>query len=279
MSSRADDQAERISLGLIEYLSRHTLDEDYAWIARNRKRQRPGRRRRGAGVAGLLALVLFGLLVYTAASQTTRNAVTEEKDRQQLIDQIHARRSSLATRQGEVTLLRSGNNRLQTSYLKSTLAGSRLFTSVQRLSALTGASTVRGPGVRVVVDDAPNATADRNRVLDSDLQKLVNALWESGAEAISINGQRITILTSIRQAGEAINVNYRPLKRPYTLLVVGNPKTIPSRFAETTHGATWFDLQNQVGLRFDMTPSESLTLPASDRLALRFAARMKGGAS
>ncbi|MEP6815153.1 MAG: DUF881 domain-containing protein, partial [Marmoricola sp.] len=163
--------------------------------------------------------------------------------------------------------------------LSSSQSGSSLFTTVQRLSTLAGAGQVSGPGVRVVVDDAVNAASDRNRVLDSDLQKLVNALWESGAEAISVNGQRVTNLTSIRQAGQAVNVNFRPLKAPYTVLAIGNPKTIPSRFAETTHGATWFDLQRQVGLRFDMTTSDSLTLPASDRLDLRFATRVKGDAS
>jgi uncharacterized protein YlxW (UPF0749 family) len=127
----------------------------------------------------------------------------------------------------------------------------------------------------VVVDDAPHATNDRNKVLDSDLQKLVNGLWESGAEAISINGQRVTNLSSIRQAGAAINLNYRPLTAPYTVLAIGNAKTIPSRFAETTHGATWFDLQQQVGLRFSMKPDSSLTLPAADQLSLRYATRTK----
>jgi uncharacterized protein YlxW (UPF0749 family) len=272
MSSRVEDQQERISLGLIEYLSRHTLDEDYAWTSG----QRPGKGGGRAGIAALVTLALFGLLVYTAASQTTRNAVSEAAERTQLIKQITGRRTSLETRQGEATQLRSSNARLQEDYLSSTESGSSLLTRVQRLSTLAGAGRVSGSGVKVVVDDAPHATSDRDRVLDSDLQKLVNGLWESGVEAISINGQRVTNLTSIRQAGQAINVNYRPLRAPYTVLAVGNPKTIPSRFAETTHGATWFDLQQQVGLRFAMTTSDSLTLPASDRLDLRFATRAKG---
>jgi len=275
MSSPAEQQQERISLGLIEYLSRHTVDEDYAWMARHR----PARRGRGAGVAALVVLALFGLLVYTAASQTTRNAVSQAAERSQLIKQITGRRDSLASRRAEASRLRAGNTTLQQAILTSTQSGSNLFASVRRLSTLAGADKVNGPGVKVVVDDAVNAASDRNRVLDSDLQKLVNALWESGAEAISINGQRVTNLTSIRTAGEAINVNYRPLRAPYTVLAIGNPKSIPSRFAETTHGATWFDLQQQVGLRFEMTTSDSLTLPASDRLDLRFATRAKGDAS
>jgi uncharacterized protein YlxW (UPF0749 family) len=273
MSSPAEQQQERISLGLIEYLSRHTLDEDYARVAR----ERPAGTTTGrfGMLPLLLTLALFGLLVFTAASQTTRNATTEARDRSQLIQQVTARRSGVDARNAEVARLRSDNKALDTQALIGSQSGAGVFAALQRLSTLTGASAVTGPGVKVVVDDAPNATSDRNKVLDSDLQKLVNGLWESGAEAISVNGQRVTNLTSIREAGAAINVNYRPLTAPYTVLAIGDPKTIPSRFAQTTHGATWFDLQQQVGLRFSMQPDSSLTLPAADQLSLRYATRIK----
>ena len=60
----------------------------------------------------------------------------------------------------------------------------------------------------MVVDDAPDTTDDKQRVLDLDLQKLVNGLWQVGAEAISINGQRLTSLSAIRDAGSSITVNF-----------------------------------------------------------------------
>jgi uncharacterized protein YlxW (UPF0749 family) len=272
MSSPAEQQQERISIGLIEYLSRHTLDEDYEQIARNR----PGRRSTWLATAAMMAtLALFGVLVFTAASQTTRNASTAEHDRTTLIDQVNARRASVQERNDRIQALRKENDQLDTDLLAGRQSGSGVFERVRRLSVLTGAVKVKGQGVRVVVDDAPNAASDRNKVLDSDLQKLVNGLWEAGAEAISINGQRLTNLSAIRQAGLAINVDYRPLTAPYTVLAIGNPNTLPSRFAETTHGATWFDLQKQVGLRFDMKTDRSLVLPAADELSLRYATRVK----
>ena len=272
MSSPAEQQQERISIGLIEYLSRHTLDEDYEQIARNRS----GRRSTWLATAAMLAtLALFGVLVFTAASQTTRNAGTAEQDRTTLIDQVNARRASVQERNDRIRALRKENDQLDTDLLAGRQSGSGVFDRVRRLSVLTGGVTVKGQGVRVVVDDAPNAASDRNKVLDSDLQKLVNGLWEAGAEAISINGQRLTNLSAIRQAGLAINVDYRPLTAPYTVLAIGNPNTLPSRFAETTHGATWFDLQKQVGLRFDIKTDRSLVLPAADELSLRYATRVK----
>jgi uncharacterized protein YlxW (UPF0749 family) len=275
MSSPAEQQEERITLGLIQYLSRHTIDEDYSWVTRNA----PGLGGRPARVAAVAVVAIFGLLVFTAGSQTTRNAVSEEKEREQLITQIKAKREAVDRRLELGVSLQGGNRRLQAGYLDGDSSSAGVTARLRRLSTLTGATVVKGPGVRVVVNDKAGATSDRDRVLDKDLQRLVNGLWAAGAEAISINGQRVTNLTTIREAGSAINVNYIPLRAPYTLLVVGDPKTLPSRFADTSSGAAWFDLVQQVGLRFDMRTAASLTLPSSDRLDLRYAVRAKGGTS
>jgi uncharacterized protein YlxW (UPF0749 family) len=132
---------------------------------------------------------------------------------------------------------------------------------------------VTGTGLKVVVDDAPGAVSDNQRVLDQDLQKLTNALWASGAEAISINGQRLSNLSAIRLAGSAITVDFVGLTRPYTVLAVGDPDTMPARFVETEHGRDWLDLRAVYGLEFEMTSEQSLRLPAAParRLGLRHA--------
>ena len=66
--------------------------------------------------------------------------------------------------------------------------------------------------------------ASQGRVIAKDLQYVTNALWESGAEAISINGKRLTSTSSIRFAGSAIIVDYRPLTRPYVITALGDPQ-------------------------------------------------------
>jgi uncharacterized protein YlxW (UPF0749 family) len=138
---------------------------------------------------------------------------------------------------------------------------------------------VRGPGVRVVADDARGADSARNQVLDTDLQRLVNGLWAAGAEAIALNGQRLTNLSTIRLAGGAITVNARSLRRPYVVSVIGNQDTLPARFAETSSGQAWLDLQREVGLRLNITPVSSLRLPGTE-VSLRYANQQEvGGAS
>ena len=100
---------------------------------------------------------------------------------------------------------------------------SALAADVERLSLVAGAVPVQGPAFVVTVDDAPT-TGDQasgpdpragsagsdGQVIARDLQILTNSLWEAGAEAVSINGQRLTTTASIRFAGEALLVDYRP---------------------------------------------------------------------
>ncbi|NEE18100.1 DUF881 domain-containing protein, partial [Streptomyces sp. SID7499] len=118
----------------------------------------------------------------------------------------------------------------------------------QLVALLAGATPVEGPGAKLIVDDAKDTDqggggprestgfADTGRVRDRDMQRVVNGLWESGAEAIAINGQRLTALSAIRAAGDAILVDNRPLVPPYTVLAVGDGKKLVTAFRDSADG-------------------------------------------
>ena len=268
----------RVLMPLLDYITAHSLDEDYAHVAereaQDTEEAKPPVR---PGLAALVIMGLFGLLVATAAVQTARNADEASSSRESIITQIDARRAQRDARRDRVASLRAEVAALQTDFLDATAQGRALTTRLDRLEVVSGATPVTGTGVKVVVDDAPDAVEARQRVLDEDLQKLVNALWASGAEAISINGQRLNGLNAIRTAGDAITVNLVSLSRPYRVLAVGDPDTMPARFVETKHGQDWLDLQSFWGLQFDMTSEQSMRLPATParRLTLRHATLME----
>jgi uncharacterized protein YlxW (UPF0749 family) len=260
---------ERVTMGLLPYINAHALDEDYAEAARQRAGSgQPPRRRIGRYGAAMLAV--FALLTITAAVQTSRDSSSDEQERQALIKQVKDAKTLVDRENNQVISLQTENRRLQQQFLASNSDSLGLLGEVSLLGLRSGLSPATGPGVEVVADDAAGAKSDRNRVLDTDLQKLVNGLWQAGAEAISINGERLTTLSSIRHAGSAITVNYVSLRRPYRILAVGNRQTLPSRFADSTSGQAWLDLQQEVGLRFSMHTESSMNLPGSDVPQLRY---------
>jgi uncharacterized protein YlxW (UPF0749 family) len=272
---QAPDPRPRVVPGLLDHLTSTSLDEDYAHVAQRRSASGSPRPARPGGTA-LAVLAAFGLLVATAAVQTSRDADVSATSRQSLVAQADARKAELGDRRAQVRSLQGEIAALEASGLEATTAGRAAQDRLSRLALLTGSAATEGPGIKVVVDDAPGAPSFRQQVQAPDLQKLVNALWVVGAEAVAINGQRLTSLTSIRDAAGAITVNFVSLRRPYTVEAIGDPATLGSRLLDTAGGQTWLALHSTFGLGFDVDTADDLVLPAARRLDLRSASRAGG---
>ena len=161
------------------------------------------------------------------------------------------------------------------------------------LEQLVGAASTTGPGIVVTVDDAPArpvtggaapgatepAPVDDGRVRDRELQAIVNALWASGAEAVSINGQRLTPQAAIRSAGDAILVDYRPLSPPYRVSAVGPPDRLQTDFAASSVARQFRTYASVLGIGFSVEAEPSLTLPAGAGIGLRRAVPLEGPSS
>ncbi len=103
------------------------------------------------------------------------------------------------------------------------------------------------------------------------MQRVVNGLWESGAEAVAINGQRLTALSAIRAAGDAILVDNKPLVPPYTVLAVGDGKKLSTAFQDSADGQYLHVLQENFGIRSSISTEEKVRLPAAPSLIVRTA--------
>lgn len=110
----------------------------------------------------------------------------------------------------------------------------------------------------------PNAATEMSRVVDSDLQMVVNGLWQAGALAISINDHRLTSNSAIRSAGQAILVDYRPLVPPYQVVALGkNADALAGRFRENQAGLFLEELQSRYGILWTLETVGQVTLPAA----------------
>ena len=94
-----------------------------------------------------------------------------------------------------------------------------------------GYVSVQGPGLIVTIDDSkrpmkPGENPNLYLIHDDDILKVINELWASGAEAISINEQRLVIGSEIRCAGPTLSVNNARYSPPYEIRAIGDPKTL-----------------------------------------------------
>ena len=96
---------------------------------------------------------------------------------------------------------------------------------------MIGLTEVTGPGVTITVSDSevdPSKVLNSSDLLvhDSDILKIVNELKNAGAEAISINGQRIILTTSIICGGNIININGERVGSPFEIKAIGSPEAL-----------------------------------------------------
>lgn len=260
-------------------LFRDPLDPGYADAAARRAAEgpRPPWRRRGALVLRTVTLLVTGFLLAVAYHE----AVAAEPDRNSahagLVDEVKSARTRTDDLQGRSDQLR----RDVAAARESALGGSSdELRRIREQEAATGLGPVTGAGVEVRLADAPtpidpttgkpSSDAEVSRVLDVDIQGVVNGLWAAGAEAIAINDQRLTATSTIRAAGNAILVDFRPVTTPYLISAIG-PDDLDQWFARTTNAANMRALADQYALGFSTRQEEELTLPAAPGRSLRYA--------
>ncbi|MCT9105570.1 DUF881 domain-containing protein [Streptomyces mirabilis] len=270
------------SMSLLTNVMDHSLDDGYAEAAARKQTEGAGGMPKTVRAKlGLAAgLVLAALVVTVGAANARIAAPVVAKERQELIDRVERETAAADKLESGVDTLRDEVSARQNEALKKQGGSGQ----ADLVGVLSGAVAVHGPGVKLVVDDAKEATeggdgnpretsgfSDTGRVRDRDMQRVVNGLWESGAEAVSINGQRLTALSAIRAAGDAILVDNKPLVPPYTVLAVGDGERLSTRFQNSADGLYLHALQENYGIRTAISVEKDVQLSAAPSVIVRTA--------
>ncbi|HQY96696.1 MAG TPA: DUF881 domain-containing protein [Phycicoccus sp.] len=283
----APDRRADASMTLLTEMLQRPLDPGYAAAAEARA-ERGLTPATGAGSWRFaVALLVAGLLLGVGATTLGAASTSRSEARADLITSIEAGRKSGEEKAAQIAALNAELAALDAAALQGTSGDAA---RLKDLSVVTGASAVEGPGLVITLDDAPELSdpatkadprmSGRNQdgiVRARDLQIVTNSLWAAGAEAIMINGQRLTTTTAIRFAGEALIVNYRPLTRPYVITAIGDPGSLPGVFANGDGGSYLATLSGSFGIRERIETVKSATLPASSSVLTRVAGPLGSG--
>lgn len=133
-----------------------------------------------------------------------------------------------------------------------------------KMQILAGSTEVEGQGIEVVLDDsniAKKANENPNLYIlhDEDLLRVLNELRAAGAEAISLNDQRIVAMSEVRCAGPTISVNNVRSAPPYVIKAIGAPKTLSSALRLRGGVAETFEFW---GIQVKIKTVENLKIPA-----------------
>lgn len=134
----------------------------------------------------------------------------------------------------------------QVNALSEQVGNTKVQQVQERVKALrqpAGLVPVRGPGLSVTLDDAPDDVAlagepeEANKyvVHQQDIQAVVNALWAGGAEAMTIQDQRVISTTGIKCVGNTVRLHGVPYAPPYVITAVGDPDAMLTSMNESTY--------------------------------------------
>jgi uncharacterized protein YlxW (UPF0749 family) len=252
-----------VSTALLNDLLNNTLDPGYRAAA---ARQRSPRRSDGPMV--WLACLAAGLLLVVAYQQSHLAAPARDAARRDLITRIDAAQAAANRMDAQARQLSSDVSRLRDAQLPGSGAG------VSAAEVAAGTVAVTGTGMQVELsepDTVPSAgngrpgTTPQSQVAvihDSDLRAVVNELWSAGAEAIAINGARLTPTSFIRVAGESILVDLKPINSPYTVSAIGDRDGLQVEFAQSAIARRLKTLVAVDGITFRFGGRAKLTLPS-----------------
>lgn len=231
----------------------------------------PGPRRRVVYAVAAMSLSFAAVTAGFSADDARR---ASQPRRQQLIELISSREAQVSAMERDLRRLRTELER-EVAHAGRETASERAAAEANEVLALqAGAVAVEGRGVQVTMKDSsripgPSEDASLYRIHDVDLQLVVNALFSLGAEAVSVNRQRVVSTTAIRGAGETILVNFRPLVPPYVVTAIG-PSAGPMKEHPVAQRLTRW--QRLFGLGFRVAESDDLRVPAyGGQVALRHA--------
>ena len=135
--------------------------------------------------------------------------------------------------QSEVNKLRNKLNEVIDATASDQQQRKALMQELSDLRIRSGITPVEGPGIVITLDDSntlkptqSDVNANALIIHDFDLMLLVNELRSAGAEAISINDQRLVGSSAIRCVGPVINVNDRPVSAPFVVKAIGKSDTL-----------------------------------------------------
>jgi uncharacterized protein YlxW (UPF0749 family) len=180
---------------------------------------------------------------------------------------------SVQQAEGRVKAADSQVSRLQAQVNAATSAAGQVDSGVaasqRRVAPLlgpAGLTAVAGPGIDVILDDAPSVPSgvDPNQVVvhQSDIQAVVNALWAGGAEAMSINGQRMIPTSAVKCVGPTLLLNGEVYSPPFRVAAIGPARTMQNRLDSSPGVRLFKQAASYYGLGYTVETVDRVDLPA-----------------
>ena len=211
----------------------------------------------------LVLAMAGGLFVMSAISSDGTDLRSETSDLETL---VRERAEEVEAVRARVDDVREENRELSNSVDKASVVKQR--DNAEELMPGAGFTEVTGPGIRVALSDAPRESDEEGLdpnllvVHQQDIQAFVNALWAGGAEAISLQGQRLVSTTGIKCVGNTVVLEGVPYSPPYVIEAVGDVSDMQDALNAASAVSVYEDYVDKYNLGLEQETVSDLEIPA-----------------
>ena len=212
---------------------------------------------------GIMAFILT-MLIFIQVKTISQTDISELEIMKE--SELKTELTALKTKYDEtLAKVTETNNKIleyETAINEGNEASQLLQRELKETEDLLGKNDVTGPGIVITMD---NGTA-KNQINANDLLELMNTLKSAGAEAISINDQRIVYDSYIADINEAnritvnfIKINGQRIVAPYIIKAIGNTTYLESAVSQKKYG--YIDVKISEGKNVTLERQASITIP------------------
>lgn len=211
-----------------------------------------------------VALLLVGIAVSTQWRSFEARPAHVTRYSLQLTDTVREMQREQDRLKAQLAELRRGLEAVQSRSASFGGEGAELKRQIDELSPQAGLVALAGPGVTVTLDDAklPATARDVARAIihSTDVTDVINTAWKGGAEAIAINGERISGTSAC--VGAVIQINGRLMSPPFVFSVIGPTDRLMAVFSTADELAELKQRSTLYGLGFSVARATGVRVPA-----------------
>lgn len=208
--------------------------------------------------------VAFGVLItaqFRSIPERVTNPIAPYTSLKETKESLYTEQNQL---KDEIKDLQSQIEKIQKDSEETVLTKNEL-SELKYKKAQAGLTKLNGSGIILILDDSKsNNITDDSIIHAADIRDIINLLWSSGAEGISINGQRVVVNTAIDCIVNTILVNNSRVSAPFQIEAIGNPDLIYDMLNNTSILSNIHDRKKQKGLIFNLGKNNDITLPRFD---------------
>ncbi|GAA1394036.1 DUF881 domain-containing protein [Luteococcus peritonei] len=212
-------------------------------------------------LASFLVVVSAGVMLAVSANVSSGTDLRPDRE-QDLADLVRSQAARNKQLSAEVDGLRREVDQASAAEGEQADRG-----ALDRAAARAGLSPVQGPAVRVTLTDAPlsvqpaGVDGDLLVVHQQDIQMVVNVLWAAGAEAMTIQGQRVTSQTGIKCVGNTVVLHGVPYAPPYVITAIGDQRRLEAALADSPEVAVYREYVQAYRLGWKQESPGRVTMP------------------